>query len=147
MYLIKQVSGNAVTGNAVSMSPSDRVMRWSLIIEEYGPEIFYIPRPKNVVADALSRLPKTNDVDENPIILNKNKNLFVRTKDLSEECPLDVALISKIQREEMNVRTSELCNNLKINSKYERTVHEGHEVIMYNKKLFVPTKLREQMVN
>ena len=71
----------------------------------------------------------------------------MRTKDLSERYPLDVALISKLQREEMKIRTSDLRNNLKINPKYERTVHEGHEVIMFNKKLFVPNKLREQMVN
>ena len=31
-------------------------MRWRLIIEEYGPDIEYIEGPKNVVADAFSRL-------------------------------------------------------------------------------------------
>ncbi len=35
---------------------SDRVMHWRLYIEEYSPELQYIPGPKNVVADALSRL-------------------------------------------------------------------------------------------
>ena len=35
---------------------TNRVMRWRLIIEEYGPDIKYIEGPKNVVADALSRL-------------------------------------------------------------------------------------------
>ena len=124
---------------------SDRVMRWRLIIEEYGPEIFYIPGPKNIVADALSRLPKNDDDKQN--LSDNNKNLFVRTKDVSKECPLDVALISKLQREEMKIRTSDLRNNLNINPKYERTVHEGQEVIIFNKKLFVPNKLREQMVN
>ena len=37
---------------------SDRVMRWRLYIEEYGPEIRYIPGPENEAADAISRLPK-----------------------------------------------------------------------------------------
>ena len=58
-----------------------------------------------------------------------------------------VALISKVQRKEMKIRTSDLRNNLKINPKYEQTVHEGHEIIMFNKKLFVPNKLREKMIN
>jgi hypothetical protein len=31
-------------------------MRWRLIIEEFGPEFNYIKGPKNIVADALSRL-------------------------------------------------------------------------------------------
>ena len=35
---------------------TDRVIRWRLIIEEYGPDLRYIEGPKNVVADALSRL-------------------------------------------------------------------------------------------
>ena len=36
---------------------SDRVMCWHLYIEEYSPDIQYIPGPDNVVADALSHLP------------------------------------------------------------------------------------------
>ena len=37
---------------------SDRVMRWRLFIEEYSPDMRYIKGKSNVVADALSRLPK-----------------------------------------------------------------------------------------
>ena len=33
-----------------------RVMRWRLILEEYGPELRYIKGENNIVADALSRL-------------------------------------------------------------------------------------------
>ena len=42
---------------------SERVMRWRLYIEEYSPDLQYIPGDKNVVADALSRL----DKDESPL--------------------------------------------------------------------------------
>ena len=34
----------------------ERVMRWRLIIEEFGPEFKYIKGENNVVADALSHL-------------------------------------------------------------------------------------------
>ena len=34
-----------------------RVMRWRLILEEFGCQLNYIKGPKNIVADALSRLP------------------------------------------------------------------------------------------
>lgn len=35
---------------------TERVMRWRLVLEEYGPELRYIKGENNVVADALSRL-------------------------------------------------------------------------------------------
>jgi hypothetical protein len=41
---------------------SDRVMRWRLFIEEYSPDLRYIKGPKNIVADALSRL----EIEESP---------------------------------------------------------------------------------
>ena len=36
-------------------------MRWGLILEEYSPDLQYVQRDKNIVADALSRLHKTNE--------------------------------------------------------------------------------------
>ena len=44
------------------LKSSQRVMRWRLLLEEYGPKIVYIKGHKNVVADALSRLPKQGDI-------------------------------------------------------------------------------------
>ena len=35
---------------------TERVMRWRLILEEFGPELKYIKGENNVVAGALSRL-------------------------------------------------------------------------------------------
>jgi hypothetical protein len=46
---------------------SDRVYRWRLLLEEYGPEIVYIKGTHNTVADAVSRLaydPKVNPTNE-----------------------------------------------------------------------------------
>jgi hypothetical protein len=37
-------------------STSDRVMRWRLLIEEFGPEFKYIQVKHNLIDDALSRL-------------------------------------------------------------------------------------------
>jgi len=45
-----------------------RVMRWRLIIEEFGPELRYIKGEHNIVADTLSRL----EISEQ-IISSKNK--------------------------------------------------------------------------
>eukprot|EP00957_Ditylum_brightwellii_P202375 15329853-Ditylum_brightwellii.AAC.1 len=36
--------------------PSKRIMRWKLLIEEFGPDIKYIQGKSKFVADAISRL-------------------------------------------------------------------------------------------
>ena len=47
---------------------SDRVYQWRLLLEEYGPKIFYIKGIHNTVADAISWLeydPSVNRIAEN----------------------------------------------------------------------------------
>ena len=44
---------------AVTLSEFQRVMRWRLIIEEFGPNIQHIDGVENMVADTLSRFPST----------------------------------------------------------------------------------------
>ena len=53
-------------------------MRWRLIIEEYSPELIYIPGLKNIVADALSRLgiEGTENLSE---LDDKDKEMFLIT--------------------------------------------------------------------
>ena len=40
---------------------TERVMRWRLLIEEFGPKLTYIKGANNIVADALSRMRLTED--------------------------------------------------------------------------------------
>ena len=40
---------------------SDCLIRWRLILEEYGVEIHYIPGIEDIVADAMSRIPMIDD--------------------------------------------------------------------------------------
>ena len=110
---------------------SDRVMRWRLIIEEYGPKIFYIPGPNNVVADALSRLPT---MDETPIINKK----YARTVDINDECPVDAGVLAAAQRNELRVRTSELKRKVRKDKDYFRTMYDTHGIILYKNKINVP---------
>jgi hypothetical protein len=42
---------------------TERIMRWCLIIEEFRPTMEYIKGPKSIVADTLSRLEMTSDVE------------------------------------------------------------------------------------
>jgi hypothetical protein len=40
---------------------NDRITRWRLLLEEYGPKYVHIAGKNNIVADALSRLEKEED--------------------------------------------------------------------------------------
>ena len=54
----------------------DRVYCWRLLLENYGPEIVYLPGHANVVADAISRL-KFNDTNH-----SKHVNVHKRERAL-----------------------------------------------------------------
>ena len=82
-------------------------MCWRLIIEEYGPTLNYIEGSNNEVSDALRRMPMTSTPDEQNSkqlqarvsqVCNKE---FKNTKDIDEQCPLDVDLIVTHQQEEL----------------------------------------------
>ena len=85
---------------------SGRVYCWRLIIEEYGPEIIYIKRKVNTVADAISRI----DFPPKAHLINKpdKKNWTILTKrwcavaadshkNSSEEHTMDIPSICKSQ--------------------------------------------------
>ena len=59
---------------------TERVMRWRLILEEFGPELKYIKGENNVVANALSRLEKI----PNQEILNISKLYGYDNEDLPD---------------------------------------------------------------
>ena len=57
---------------------TERVLRWRMVLEEYGPELIYIKGQDNVVADALSRLDLIPD-DESPPSKEHNQRLYEYT--------------------------------------------------------------------
>ena len=58
-YKINIFSYHKNLANATTLSKYKRVMRWQLIIEEFGPNIQHIFGVDNIVADTLSILPST----------------------------------------------------------------------------------------
>ena len=48
--------------NESDLKISQKVMKWRLLLEEYGPGVEYIKRPKNELVDALSKLLKQGDI-------------------------------------------------------------------------------------
>ena len=67
---------------------TERVMRWRLIIEEFGPKLTYIKGETNVVADALSRL-RLTEKDFGPEVFAGS----IRRGDFREKFPLSYRLL------------------------------------------------------
>ena len=67
---------------------SDRVLQQRLLLEEYRAKLKYIKGESNVVADALSRLPKTEENEEEIFYFLKENILQDKTNkhQLSENC-------------------------------------------------------------
>ena len=137
---------------------SDRVYRWRLLLEEYGPEIIYIKGIHNTVADAISRLeiiPRT--------LKQERQNWMVRTKlwcrtecshkmekdeifnyvfahrnDDKEIFPLTVEEIAQAQKKDKSIQ--------KDKDKYDNLLVENTYVLCKDRRLVIPKKLQYRAI-
>ena len=140
---------------------TERVMRWRMVLEEYGPELIYIKGPDNIVADALSRLDlipePSDDAPESPTqvlghelnatkLVNDYMNIYVDELP-ADAYPLRMPLISNEQRKEKALQDA----LHKPKSKYTRTEVRGgkrrFDIIEINGKIVVPTSLRKRILH
>ena len=73
---------------------TERVMRWRLIIEEFGADLQYTPGSKNIVADALSRLDVTDDDLSSKSPQEVADLLALDAADVPEDFPLSYSCIA-----------------------------------------------------
>ena len=74
---------------------TERVMRWRLILEEFGPELKYIKGENNVVSDALSSL----EISDNQEILKISELYGCNDEDLPASAyPIRYHDIAKAQK-------------------------------------------------
>ena len=112
---------------------TERVMRWRLIIEEFGPELHYIKGENNVVADTLSRMEISND-DFSP-------DCFAADDD--ETYPLSYAKIRTAQAQDNELQLT--FQNGAREYKKEKFNHSDHSYeLICNKegKIVLPASLR-----
>ena len=78
---------------------TDRVMRWRLILEEYGVDLHYVKGTNNVVAEALSRLPRREDINFHDSVPDMDlADLFLNERsDDALIYPLDLSTIETAQ--------------------------------------------------
>ncbi len=129
---------------------TDRVMRWRLYIEEFGPTFHYVPGQNNYVADALSRLPQLSAPcpTETSYTLDILADCFGNnTSDLpSAALPLTYRLIAKQQREDpsLNKRLQTFAPS------YHRTTfcggNKSYDLICHNNQIVIPQSLRARVV-
>ena len=136
-YLIRVFSDHKNLVHAATISQSQRVMRWRLILEEFGPDIQHIKGEDNVVADAISRLPKSE--------INELEYEFLALEDEEAEFPLDLHLVRDQTQKELNAVNStfkKIINDKK--SGYNIKTIDNIEVVTYEDKLYVPKSLRRR---
>eukprot|EP00804_Cyclotella_cryptica_P000753 CCRYP_001027-RA/>CCRYP_001027-RA protein AED:0.45 eAED:0.49 QI:0/0/0/1/1/1/2/0/253 len=141
----------------------DRVYRWRLLLEEYGPEIVYIKGIHNTVADAISRLDfgPTKDVKENWMTFTKcwcyytmqseedpspaqHSDLmnFVFANRSKENAiyPLTVWEIAAAQQ------MDKMLDKLSLLEAYKPQLVENVQVLCKDGKLVIPQELQQQAV-
>ena len=146
---------------------SDRVYRWRLILEEYGPEVVYIKGIHNTVADAISRLdftpalPPQREECQNWMTFTKRyckflhgtsdhysgkqhlesmSQVFANRSEEDEIYPLTVKEIAEEQRKDKTLRA------LKDEDKYKVLLIENIEVLCKDEKLVIPKSLQARTV-
>ena len=152
-YPIRVWSDHKNLVQAATVSQSQRVMRWRLILEEFGPDIRHIKGEENVVADAISRLPTANDGQiEECTSTHDRAKIAVEEEHLAledeEEFPLNLALVQKAQQRELKHKKSKI-NTLLQNKKsgYTKNHFEEFDLIMYEDKIYVPKILRNKVLH
>jgi hypothetical protein len=100
----------------------------------------YINGPRNVVADALSRL----DTEMSHLTLSSDTitELFKNSDDksLNIDYPLSTAVISKYQQKD-----TALVRHIKRHQEFFTKQLDGHDVILLNNKIYIPKTLRKEI--
>ena len=122
---------------------TERVMRWRLILKEFGPELKYVKGENNVVADALSRL----EISDNQDILNISELYGYNDKDLPDSAyPIRYHDISKAQETDAKLQ-QKLVSPKDYNLDTFCGGDKDHCIICQNNKICLPAALQKKTVD
>ena len=130
-----------------------RVMRWRLILEEYGPELCYIKGENNVFADALSRLDLKeykfpSSIKEEQLVSDHMAECYGLDK---SDLPTDLMPVNYKVIEHHQKHDRDLLKKVKSFTKNYtlKTFHGGgktRELVCYNGLIVIPKTLKKKVV-
>jgi hypothetical protein len=132
---------------------NDRITRWRLLLEEYGPKYVHIAGENNIVADALSRLETEDDEPlsetEEGLILSHamcavEKDEAIAMPETKEELVMNIINFDEMESEEFPMipatiareqqKDSQLKEFIKRSDNFSERIVEISIVITYEKK-------------
>ena len=127
---------------------TERVMRWRLILEEYSPKFYHIDGPKNIVADALSRLDMGANENESQssmmspqLIAEVYKN---NEKFDSNVYPLKFKDIAKRQQQDKELLKIAM-NNKEYHLKTYKVAGKEIPLLCHQNKIVIPKAIQKQV--
>jgi hypothetical protein len=123
---------------------TDRVMRWRLILEEYGVSLNYVKGTNNIVADALSRLSRLEDVHLHECISDTNlaEQFLNERADDALIYPLDLPAIDKAQQADKALLRQLQAGKSNLQLK---TFRGGVQVICQDNLIYIPKTLQARV--
>jgi hypothetical protein len=129
------------------------VMRWRLIIEQFGVELRYIKGKNNIVADALSRLGLAPSLksDCDPAVMDTPcsrllAEAFAVDELLSDEFPLQFKNIQLEQQKDQTPMTKGCQHPSKYAVTNFRDGGTDRKLITRNERIVIPTSLQKRIV-
>lgn len=122
---------------------NDRLIRWRLLIEEYGAEFVHVSGTSNVVADALSRLDYDDEMEVAHLLTDDVVSYLMTDVEVEDEVfPLNAKLVAKCQHKDKALKSA-MSND---STQYSIRNIEGTDVIHLKDKIVVPFPLRNRVV-
>ncbi len=123
-------------------SSTPRLIRWRHLLEEYSPQWEYVKGENNVVADALSRLPIDTTQTANIENDEYDAYAFVTTEEIVDaQFPMSPKVLYHYQQKDKKILEAYNSQHKNIGE----CVIEGHNLITYKDKVYVPEPLRKRI--
>jgi transposase InsO family protein len=150
-----------------SKMPSPRVVRWRLLLEEYGATFVHVKGEDNVVADTMSRHPTSDPDDDDDVTgpIGKRLSYFIARILTTEEddkteytyadlvtpqemldagvCALSPKVIAQFQKLDKEL----LRKSGRPKSNYQTVELEDEVLIAHNGKVMVPEALQDRLID